>query len=127
MQVQVSVTEKAQELGFALRETNEAKQLQVAEMDLDNDNTSRQLIEEFQQLFQKLQKAQEDGKDIAQNELDEFNALQEKVKADNIIQNYFAAQQRFNQLLQEANNVINQVLRGESCSTDCCDGCSGCS
>jgi cell fate (sporulation/competence/biofilm development) regulator YlbF (YheA/YmcA/DUF963 family) len=127
VQVQVSVTEKAQELGFALRETNEAKQLQVAEMDLDNDNTSRQLIEEFQQLFQKLQKAQEDGKDIAQNELDEFNALQEKVKADNIIQNYFAAQQRFNQLLQEANNVINQVLRGESCSTDCCDGCSGCS
>ncbi|MDD2555144.1 MAG: YlbF family regulator [Syntrophaceticus sp.] len=123
----MSVTEKAQELGFALRETNEAKQLQVAEMDLDNDNTSRQLIEEFQQLFQKLQKAQEDGKDIAQNELDEFNALQEKVKADNIIQNYFAAQQRFNQLLQEANNVINQVLRGESCSTDCCDGCSGCS
>ena len=123
----MSVTEKAQELGFALRETNEAKQLQDAEMDLDNDNTSRQLIEEFQQLFQKLQKAQEDGKDIAQNELDEFNALQEKVKADNIIQNYFAAQQRFNQLLQEANNVINQVLRGESCSTDCCDGCSGCS
>ena len=123
----MSVTEKAQELGFALRETNEAKQLQDAEMDLDNDNTSRQLIEEFQQLFQKLQKAQEDGKDIAQNELDEFNALQEKVKADNIIQNYFAAQQRFNQLLQEANNVINQVLRGESCSTDCCDSCSGCS
>lgn len=124
----MSVTEKAQELGFALRETNEAKQLNDAETDLDNDNTSRQLIEEFQQLFQKLQKKQDDGEDIAQNELDEFNTLQEKVKADNIIQDYFAAQQRFNQLLQQVNTIINQVLRGEeSCSPDCCNGCSGCS
>lgn len=124
----MTVTEKAQELGFALRETAEAKKLQDAEMDLDNNKSSYQLIEEFQQLFQKIQQKQDDGEDIAQNELDEFNALQERVQQDNIIQDYFAAQQSFNQLLQQVNNVINQALRGEeSCSPDCCDSCSGCS
>jgi cell fate (sporulation/competence/biofilm development) regulator YlbF (YheA/YmcA/DUF963 family) len=112
----VSVTEKAQELGLVLRETDEAKRLQAAELDLDNDSASRQLIEKFQQQFQKLQSAQEAGEDIDQDELNEFNELQEKVKVDNIIQNYFAAQQSFNQLLQQVNTVINQVLRGESCS-----------
>ena len=122
----MSVTEKAQELGLVLRETDEAKRLQAAELDLDNDSASRQLIEKFQQQFQKLQKAQEAGEDIDQDDLNEFNELQEKVKVDNIIQNYFAAQQSFNQLLQQVNTVINQVLRGESCSPDCCDGCSGC-
>lgn len=123
----MSVIEKAQELGAALRDTEEATVLQAAEMNLDNDAVSRQLITEFQQRFQKIKSAQDAGEEVKSEELDKFNQLQEKVKVDKNIQAYFVAQQRFNQLLQQVNNIINQVLRGESCSPDCCDSCSGCS
>mgnify|MGYP001064788354 FL=1 len=123
----MSVTEKAQELGSALRETEEATILRAAEMNLDNDPESLKLITEFQKSFQKIQNARTTGENINSEELEAFNELQEKVNVDKNIQAYFAAQQRFNQLLQQVNNIINQVLRGEACSPDCCDSCSGCS
>jgi len=123
----VSVTEKAQELGSALRETEEATILRAAEMNLDNDPESLKLITEFQKSFQQIQNARNAGENINSEELEAFNELQEKVNVDKNIQAYFAAQQRFNQLLQQVNNIINHVLRGEECSPDCCDSCSGCS
>jgi cell fate (sporulation/competence/biofilm development) regulator YlbF (YheA/YmcA/DUF963 family) len=123
----MSVMAKAQELGHALLDTEEATILQAAEKNLDSNPESVRLINEFQQKFQTIKNAQDSGEEISDAEIDQFNQLQEKVKNDKTIQAYFSAQQRFNQLLQQVNTVINQVLRGETCSTDCCDGCSGCS
>jgi len=123
----VSVTEKAQELGTALRETEEATILQAAEMNLDNDPESLKLITEFQQRFQKIKSAQDAGEEVSGEEIESFNQVQEKVKTDKNIQAYFAAQQQFNQLLQQVNNIINHVLRGESCPPDSCNSCPGCS
>ncbi|MGB4505193.1 MAG: YlbF family regulator [Syntrophaceticus sp.] len=123
----MSVVEKAQELGNALRETEEATILRAAEVNLDNDPVSRQLIMEFQQRFQKIKSAQDAGEEVSEVDIENFNQLQEKVKTDQNIQAYFSAQQRFNQLLQQVNTIINQVLMGEPCSPDCCDNCSGCS
>jgi len=123
----LSLMEKAQELGYALLETEEATILHAAEKNLDSNPESLRLINEYQQKFRQIKNAQDAGEEISDEVFDEFNQLQEKVKADKNIQAYFSAQQKFNQLLQQVNAVINQVLRGESCSPDCCDGCSGCS
>ncbi|HHY40694.1 MAG TPA: YlbF family regulator [Syntrophaceticus sp.] len=123
----MSLMEKAQELGYALLETEEATILHAAEKNLDSNPESLRLINEYQQKFRQIKNAQDAGEEISDEVFDEFNQLQEKVKADKNIQAYFSAQQKFNQLLQQVNAVINQVLRGESCSPDCCDGCSGCS
>ncbi len=122
----MSVIEKAQELGQVLRETEEAAILQAAEINLEKTIESRNLIVEFQQRFQKIQSAQNAGEKVSDEELAIFNQIQEKAKTDKNIQSYFAAQKNFNDLLQQVNNIINQVLRGESCSSDCCDHCSGC-
>jgi cell fate (sporulation/competence/biofilm development) regulator YlbF (YheA/YmcA/DUF963 family) len=121
------VTEKAQELGSALRETEEATILRAAEINIDNNPESRQLIQEFHQSFQKIKSAQEAGEEVDGDVMENFNRIQEKVKTDENIQAYFSAQQRFHELLQQVNAIINQVLSGGSCSSDCCDSCSGCS
>jgi cell fate (sporulation/competence/biofilm development) regulator YlbF (YheA/YmcA/DUF963 family) len=122
----VSVIEKAKELGYALRETEEATILQAAEVNLDNDKESRNLISEFQQSFTKIQKAKSEGKEVSQEELDAFNNLQEKMKENKTIQAYFAAQKGFQVLLQQVNAVINMSLQGSCSSSDCSGGCSGC-
>ncbi|NLH28153.1 MAG: YlbF family regulator [Syntrophomonadaceae bacterium] len=123
----MSLMAKAQELGYALLETEEATILHAAEKNLDSSPESLRLINEYQRKFQQIKKAQDAGEEVSDEVFDEFNQLQEKVNADKNIQAYFSAQQKFNQLLQQVNAVINQVLRGETCSPDCCDDCSGCS
>lgn len=123
----MSVIEKAKELGYALRETEEATILQAAEVNLDQDKESRELINQFQQSFTKIQKAKSAGEEVSKEELDAFNQLQEKMKENKTIQAYFAAQKGFQVLLQQVNAVINMSLQGNSCSpSDCSGGCSGC-
>lgn len=122
----MSVIEKAKELGYALRETEEATILQAAEVNLDQDKESRELINQFQQSFTKIQKAKSAGEEVSKEELDAFNQLQEKMKENKTIQAYFAAQKGFQVLLQQVNAVINMSLQGNSCSSSDCGGCSGC-
>lgn len=122
----MSVIEKAQELGYALRETEEAIILQAAEINLEQDLESRNLIREFQQRFEMIKKVQDAGEEISDEEWESFNQLQQKVKENKNIQAYVAAQKRFQSLLQQVNTVINQILRGESCSSGCSGDCSSC-
>jgi cell fate (sporulation/competence/biofilm development) regulator YlbF (YheA/YmcA/DUF963 family) len=122
----VSVIEKAQELGYALRDTEEATILQAAEINLERDLESRNLIREFQQRFEMIKKAQDAGEEVSDEEWESFNQLQQKVKENKNIQAYFAAQKRFQSLLQQVNTIINKILRGESCSSGCSGDCSGC-
>lgn len=122
----MSVIEKAQELGYALRETEEAIILQAAEINLERDLESRNLIREFQQRFDMIKKVQDAGEEISDEEWESFNQLQQKVKENKNIQAYVAAQKRFQSLLQQVNTVINQILRGESCSSGCSGDCSSC-
>jgi len=123
----LSLLEKAQELGYALLETEEVTILHAAERNLDNNPESLQLINEYKQKFKQIKDAQDAGEEVSDELFDEFNQLQEKVNADKNIQAYLSAQMRFKQLLEQVNAVIYQVLRGETCSPDSCDGCSGCS
>ncbi len=120
------ITEKAQELGAAIRDTEEAMTLRTAEANLEKDQKSLKLITDFQNIFEKVQNARNNGESVADKDLNLFEELQEKVNVDQTIQAYFSAQQRFNQLLQQVNNVINQSLSGE-CPPSSCNGCSGCS
>ncbi|KUK31818.1 MAG: Uncharacterized protein XD63_0943 [Thermoanaerobacterales bacterium 50_218] len=120
----MSYIEKAKELGYALRECKETLVLQAAEMNLDNDQEAQNLIREFQQQERKLKEKQESGIAITSEEWDQFNQVQEKMKQNKSIQAYLAAQANFYKLLQQVNLIINQVLRGETCSPSACSQCN---
>lgn len=123
----MSLMTKARELGYALLETEEATILDAAEKNLKNNPESMRLFTEYQQRLTKILNSQEAGEEVSDEEIDEFNQLWEKVKADNNIQAYFSAKKKFDQLLQQVYSVVDQVFRGETCSPDGCDGCTGCS
>jgi len=122
----LSYIEKAQELGRALLECEEAIILRAAETNLDHDQEAQRLIMEFQQRFKKIQDSQEAGEEVSDKEWQEFNEVQEKMKANKAVQAYFVAQQNFKKLLEQVNTIINQVLTGNSCSSPCSGNCSGC-
>lgn len=119
-----TIIEKAHELGHALSESTEAGILHAAELNLDQDSEAQVLIKEFQGRHKNIQDAEEAKKDVSDEEWNEFNQIQDKMKENKTIQAYFAALQNFQKLLQEANAEINRVLTGESCSPSDCDGCA---
>lgn len=122
----MSYVEKAVELGRALLECEETIILRAAETNLDHDLEAQKLIREFQQKFKKIQDLQEAGEEVSDQDWQEFNDAQEKVKANKTVQAYFVAQQNFKKLLEHVNTIVNQVLRGNPCSSSCSGDCSGC-
>ncbi len=119
-----SIIEKAHDLGNALSESDEAVILHAAEMNLEQDLEAQALITDFQSRHKKIQEAEQANKEVSDEEWNEFNRIQDKMKENKTIVAYFAAMQRFQQLLQDANAEINKVLTGGACSPSECDSCS---
>ncbi|MGD0153252.1 MAG: YlbF family regulator [Thermacetogeniaceae bacterium] len=119
------IIEKAHELGHALSESNEAAILNAAEMNLDQDGEAQVLIKKFQAMHKSIQDAEQAKKEVSDEDWNDFNQVQEKMKENKAVQAYFAALQNFQKLLQDANTEINKVLTGgESCSPADCGSCS---
>jgi cell fate (sporulation/competence/biofilm development) regulator YlbF (YheA/YmcA/DUF963 family) len=119
-----SIKEIARELGHALYESDEAAVLHAAETNMSQDKEAQALIADFQTRQKKIEDAQEAGQEVSEEEWNEFNRIQETMKENKSLLAYFAAMQRFQKLLQDANTEINNVLKGDACSPSECDSCS---
>jgi cell fate (sporulation/competence/biofilm development) regulator YlbF (YheA/YmcA/DUF963 family) len=120
-----SIIEKAHDLAHALSESDEALVLHAAQMNMEQDAEAQALIKDFQAGQKKMQEAEQEQKQVSDEEWNAFNLIQDKMKEDKAIQAYFAAAQKFERLIQDVNAEINKVLTGnDSCSSDECDCCS---
>ncbi|NPV28311.1 MAG: YlbF family regulator [Firmicutes bacterium] len=119
----MSVIQKAQELGYALLECEETTILRAAEINLDQDPEAQALIRDFQKQQQKIQKLQEAGIEVSEDDWQKFGEVQEKMKENKALQAYFSAQKNFQKILQQVNAIINQILSGGSCSPSACSEC----
>jgi cell fate (sporulation/competence/biofilm development) regulator YlbF (YheA/YmcA/DUF963 family) len=120
-----SIIEKAHDLGHALSESDEAVVLHAAEMNMEQDMEAQALIKDFQARQKNMQEAEKGKKEVSDKEWNEFTQIQDKMKENTAIRAYFAAAQKFEKLLQDANAEINKVLTGGgSCSPSECDSCS---
>ena len=121
----------AKEIGIALEQSEEFKQLDEATKIQNNDDEAQRLIGEYNlvrlQLMQKMQ-----GKDMTDEQLnqirmqlaDEFDKLMQY----EIIKNYIDAKEKFDNLYNKVKNVIDFYASGEKsggCSGSCstCGGC----
>ena len=120
-----SIIEKAHDLGHALSESDEAVVMHAAEMNMEQDMDAQALIRDFQARQKTMQEAEQEKKEVSDEDWNEFTRIQEKMKENKALQAYFAAMQRFQQLIQDVNTEINKVLTGnDSCSPSECDSCS---
>lgn len=119
-----TIIEKAHELGHALYESEEATILHAAELNLDQDPEAQTLISDFQSRQKGIKEAEEAKREVSDDEWDAINQLQDKMKGNKAILAYFAALEKFQGLIQEANAEINKVLGGDACSPSDCEGCS---
>ena len=127
----MDILDAAKEIGIALEQSEEFKQLDEATKIQNNDDEAQRLIGEYNlvrlQLRQKMQ-----GKDMTDEQLnqirmqlaDEFDKLMQY----EIIKNYIDAKEKFDNLYNKVKNVIDFYASGEKsggCSGSCstCGGC----
>ncbi len=123
----MSILEKAYELGQEILTSEELNDMKTAEQYMLQDSNAQSIIQEFdskQKLYLEMQKQGQQLTDVQKQEVADL----EKRMLDNpLIYSYFQAQQKFEKVLEEINNIISQAISGnDSCSDECCSSCSGC-
>ncbi|GEM_PF-971564 len=115
------VIKKASELAQAIAESEELANLRAAEAKLQMNPEAMNLLNEVQRL---QQMAQMSGTPEAMQQLEEaFNRFAENP----IGKEYLEANQRFGQMLETVNALLQEAIEGPKQHGHGCSGCSGCS
>lgn len=125
----MTIAEKARELGEMLQETEEFKALKAAEAAQAEDENAKTLLMEFNLRRMNL------GRDIQEGKITEAEAVEKNNKAFDellekceVIKNYVNAQQAFDKVVTEINNILTYYITGQmpgECTHDC-SSCGGC-
>jgi cell fate (sporulation/competence/biofilm development) regulator YlbF (YheA/YmcA/DUF963 family) len=114
------VIKKASELAQAIASSEELANLRAAEMKLQMDPEAMELLQEVQR-FQQM--AQMSGSPEAMQQLEEaFNRFAE----NEVAKEYLDANQKFSQMLETVNVLLQEAIEGPKQHGHGCAGCSGC-
>lgn len=109
----MDVNEKAKELGDVISKTEEYKELERTSQNVHENSEANQMIEEIQDLQQKIQFAQQSGVQPSPEQIEQYNDLKARMNANLTIKAYARAQESFSQLMQEVNSSISEGIKSE--------------
>ena len=120
---------KARELGQAIVDSEEYKALKAAEEKQEKDEEAIALLVEYNDVRKALAEEINSG-DVSDERMAEIRAkleeTYEKVMSHPTISEYYAAQQKFEGVVQQMNSILTYFMTGEI-SGGCSGNCSGCS
>lgn len=126
------IFEKARELGEAIIESEEYKQLKKAELEQEQDEEALNLLKEYSQVRSELAAEIQKG-DVSEERIatirEELETAYEKMTTNDRITAYINAQRTFQAVIDQMNNILSFHITGQmpggcsgSCST-CGGGC----
>ncbi|RPF42665.1 YlbF family regulator [Thermodesulfitimonas autotrophica] len=122
----MSVLVKALELGTALSQCEELRNLREAEQAMFADSEARALIEEFHQCRQELEFARVRGMQPGPELQQAIGSVQARMGANPLVRRFFEAQEQFSRILQEINQILNHAISGQGgCEPGGCSACGG--
>lgn len=129
----MSVIEKARELGMELSKSEELNSMRSAEALMLQNPEAQEIIKVFNEKQRAFQMLQSQGLQLTEGQKKEAEDLEKKMLDNPYIYNFFSAQQTFEKILEQINNIIGQAIgagSGCNCGSDCSEGscdCEGCS
>lgn len=122
----MAIFEKAKDLAEEIANSEEVTKVREAEIRMYQNPDAVAGLEKISKIQEELRDLQMFGKEITQEQMEEFYKLQEKVESIEDVQNYIQAQTKLNQLLQTVNLIIERAISDDNeCSSNCSSGCSG--
>lgn len=101
---------KAKELAAAIKDSEEFKGLQSARARVKLDPNASDLLEKLQLTQEKIIGLQQQGKSITQEIIDELRNLEGQMQLNLTLRNMVEAQQKFEDLMGEVNQVLAENL-----------------
>lgn len=121
----MSVLDRARELATEILESSELNEMRNTEQTMLNDEDAQKLIQEFKDKQKAYQLVKSQGKELTESQQQEVDDLETRMLDNPLILDYFRAQQNFENMLGEINNIIAGAISGGECecSDDCCTSC----
>lgn len=127
------IFEKARELGEAIIESNEYKELKEAELRQENDEEALTLLKEYSDVRSRLASEIQKG-DVSEERIaeirEELEEAYSKMTTNDAITAYINAQRTFQAIIDQMNSIISFHITGKmpgGCSGNCssCGGSCG--
>ncbi|MFW5991684.1 MAG: YlbF family regulator [Halanaerobiaceae bacterium] len=106
----MSIQEKAKSLGEAIKDSPEYKVLRSSEAAMYNDEDAKVILDDFNALQKRVQMAQQNGKQITQQQQRQMQNLRSKMQNNDKVKEFMEAQQEFNEIMKSVNETITGVL-----------------
>jgi len=93
-----------------------------------NNEEAQNLIKEFNQKQKQYMELQKQGIPLTESQKNDVQDLEKRMLDNPFVYRFFQAQQNFERVLQEINEIISKAIAGEhsSCSDGSCSTCGGC-
>ena len=124
------IFEKARELGEAIIESKEYKELKAAELAQENSEEAMALLKEYSEIRSRLAEEIHKG-DVSEERIaqirEELEAAYEKTTTNELITAYINAQRTFQAVIDQMNNILSFHITGQipgGCSGNC-SSCGG--
>ena len=125
------VLECARQLGMAIVESDVYKNMQVTEASAMNNEEVSAAMARFIELKQLIgdEMSKEDANPLLLSEYGrEMDELQQKLNDMQVVDEMTAARQRFSEMMNQVNKILEFIITGENSAQGGCSGnCSGCS
>ncbi|GBE57491.1 hypothetical protein BMS3Abin01_00411 [bacterium BMS3Abin01] len=104
------VLDKAQELADAISSCEELSQLKEAAQQVEGDETATSMIGRLQEKQEVIRRAASTGLELPEEQIGELKELQAQIGDIPAVQEFNQAQGKFNQLMEQVNNIIAHAL-----------------
>ena len=125
------IFEKARELGEAIIESKEYKELKAAELAQENDEEAMALLKEYSEVRSRLAEEIQKG-DVSEERIaeirEELEEAYQKMTTNDLITAYINAQRTFQAVIDQMNNILSFHITGQipgGCSGNC-SSCNEC-
>jgi cell fate (sporulation/competence/biofilm development) regulator YlbF (YheA/YmcA/DUF963 family) len=98
--------EYAHQLAIAIRESEDFKTLKEAMEQIEKEDTSQKMLDDFRQLQMELQLKQMQGQQITQEEQQKAQRLFETISLNPTISKFLQAEQRLGTVMEDINKIV---------------------
>lgn len=124
----MSVILKAQELGEAISESSELMEMKATQDAMLGNEAASKIINEFNEKQRTYLEIQRQGLQLSDLQKSDVQDMEKRMLENDLVVAFFKAQQNFEKMLEQINQIISKSITGESssCTDECCTSCSGC-
>ena len=105
-----NVYDQAHKLARAIKSSEEYKNYLEKRKAVYSNEKHKEMIEDFKNKILEVQMEQLSGKEIDQEKIEKLNKLEDVLMLNPSIKDFFTAELRFSQLVQDINNIIGEAI-----------------